>query len=124
MDVHRLPRGLPGALTFAHQAFELLAGSGIIGQRHVGLVPAAALAIAADAGCVAATADRDREWDRLLALAAATALAAPPLHYTLFPWRLRWGLPVLTEAEGLRGIREEAGRNPQWWNRAWRNQLP
>ena len=31
-------------------------------------------------------------------------MAAPALHYTLFPWRLRFGLPVLEEAEGLKGL--------------------
>ena len=51
-----------------------------------------------------ATALADRRWDRALALGAGTAMAAPALHYTLFPWRVRFGLPVLEEAEGLEGL--------------------
>jgi hypothetical protein len=94
---------LPGVLTAAHQLVELTAGSGLIGQRHLGLGPAAALALLADGACVALAHDPRRRWDRFLAVAAGTAVAAPGLHYTLFPWRLRWGLPVLVEPEALRG---------------------
>jgi hypothetical protein len=93
---------LPGVLTAAHQLVELSAGSGIIGQRHVGLGPAVALSLLADGACVVLAHQR-RRWDRTLAIAAGTALAAPALHYTLFPWRWRGGVPVLVEAEGLRG---------------------
>ena len=46
----------------------------------------------------------DGRWDRALAVGAGTAMAAPVLHYTLFPWRLRFGVPVLEEAEGLKGL--------------------
>ncbi|MEW6472826.1 MAG: hypothetical protein AB1679_11195 [Actinomycetota bacterium] len=86
-----------------HQAFELAAGSGVIGQRHIGLTPAAAVAASTDVAWVAAAVADDRRWGRMLAVGAGAALAAPVLHYTLFPWRVRRGLPVLVEAEGLRG---------------------
>lgn len=104
MNSRRARLGLPGVMTAAHQALELGFGSGIIGQRHVGLAPAVALAVLADAGEVALALDR-RRWDRTLAIAAGTAVAAPALHFTLFPWRLRFGVPVLDEAEGLHGGR-------------------
>ena len=78
------------------------AGSGIIGQHRVGLPAAATLSILADAGW-AAMGLGDRRWQRALAVGAGTAMAAPALHYTLFPWQLRFGLPVLEEAEGLEG---------------------
>lgn len=103
MSSRRVLLSLPGALTAGHQLVELGAGSGVIGQRHVGLVPAASLSLLTDAVWVAA-ALRDRgRWERAMAVGAGTAMAAPVLHYTLFPWRLRFGVPVLVEAEGLRG---------------------
>ena len=98
-----LPRALPAVITAGHQLLELCAGSGIIGQHRVGLPGAAALALMVDAGWVAMAVD-DHRWDRALAVGAGTAMAAPVLHYTLFPWRLRFGLPVLDEAEGLKGL--------------------
>lgn len=90
-------------MTASHQVLELCVGSGVIGQHRVGLPAAATLSILADAGWVAMARD-DHRWDRVLALGAGTAIAAPALHYTLFPWRLRFGLPILKEAEGLKGI--------------------
>lgn len=104
VDSRRARLALPGVMTAAHQALELGFGSGVIGQRHVGLAPAVALAVLADAGEVALALDR-RRWDRTLAMAAGTAVAASALHFTLFPWRLRFGVPVLEEAEGLQGGR-------------------
>ena len=102
MPSHVQGRALPPLMTAAHQLFELCAGSGVIGQRRVGLPGAATLSIVVDAGWLA-MALADRRWDRALAVGAGTAMAAPVLHYTLFPWRLRFGLPVLEEAEGLEG---------------------
>ena len=93
---------LPAAMTAAHQVLELCAGSGVIGQHRVGLPAAASLSMLVDVGW-AAMALGDRRWDRALAMGAGTAIAAPALHYTLFPWRIRFGLPVLEEAEGLDG---------------------
>ncbi len=75
----------------------------MIGQHRVGLPTAAALSVLADVGWVAMALDH-RGWDRALAVGAGTALAAPALHYTLFPWRLRFGVPVLAEAEGQHGL--------------------
>ena len=161
---------LPGAATAGHQLLELCLGSGVIGQHRVGLPAATALSLMVDGGWVA-MALAQRRWDRAVALGAGTAIAAPVLHYTLFPWRLRFGVPVLEEAEGQHGvaliayqvvlyvwglsgvaatrqlpkstrpwtlagmavalgfrqlasshltwIRQEARRNPRWWNRAW-----
>ena len=94
---------LPGATTAAHQLVELCLGSGVIGQHRVGLPAATALSFMVDAGWVAMALDH-RDWHRGLALAAGTAIAAPALHYTLFPWRLRFGVPVMEEAEGQHGL--------------------
>jgi hypothetical protein len=38
-----------------------------------------------------------------LAMGAGAAMAAPALHYRRSPWQLRFGLPILEEAEGLEG---------------------
>ena len=98
----RLRRCLPGLATSAHQVFELAVGSGVIGQARVGLPAATALSALLDAAWVAAALDRRRGWDRLLSAGAGAALAAPALHFSLFPWSLSHGVPVLSEAEGLR----------------------
>lgn len=97
-----LTRALPGFATSAHQLFELLAGSGVIGQARVGLPAAAGASALLDAAWIAAAMDRER-WDRTLAAGAGMAVVAPVLHYTLFPSTLRRGLPTLLEAEGLDG---------------------
>ena len=94
---------LPAATTAGHQLVELCLGSGVIGQHRVGLPTAAALSILADTGWAAMALDA-RGWHRSLAFGAGTAIAAPALHYTLFPWRLRFGVPVLDEAEGQHGL--------------------
>ena len=94
---------LPGVATAGHQLMELCVGSGVIGQHRVGLSAATLLSIGVDAGWVAMALDH-RRWDRALAIGAGTAIAAPALHYTLFPWRVRFGVPVLEEAEGQRGL--------------------
>ncbi len=85
-----------------HQLLELCLGSGVIGQHRVGLPAATTLSLVVDAGWVAMALDQ-RGWDRALALDAGTAIAARVLHYTLFPWRIGFGVPVLEEAEGQRG---------------------
>lgn len=103
MSSREVVLSLPGALTAGHQLVELCAGSGVIGQRHVGLLPAASLSMLTDALLVAAALEGRGRWETAVAVGAGTAMAAPVLHYTLFPWRLRLGLPVLVEAEGLRG---------------------
>ena len=99
-SAHR--RALPAVMTAAHQLLELSTGSGIIGQHRVGLPAAATVSILTDAGW-AAMALGDRGWERALAVGAGAP--TPPLarHCTLFPWRLRFGLPILEEAEGLEG---------------------
>ena len=86
-------------MTFLHQAVELALGTGVIGQSAVGLGPAVAASLALDGGWVA-TAARGRA-DRILAYLAGIAVGVPVLHFTLWPWDRRAGLPVLREAEGL-----------------------
>ena len=88
-----------GLLTAVHQAVELGFGTGVIGQSAAGLAPAIAASVAFDAGWVAAA--RRGRADRTLGFLAGVAVGVPVIHFTLWPWKLRKGLPVLTEAEGL-----------------------
>lgn len=91
---------LAGAGTTAHQVLELALGTGIIGQAQAGFPGAIAASTLMDAGWLIA-ATRERPPERLLAFGAGVAMATPALHFTLWPWRVRRGVPVLTEAEGL-----------------------
>lgn len=89
-----------GAMTAAHQIFELAAGTGVIGQAQVGLPGAIAASVALDGGWMLA-ARRERPPERLLAFLAGVAMGVPLVHFTLWPWTARGGVPRLTEAEGL-----------------------
>jgi hypothetical protein len=91
---------LAGAATTTHQVLELALGTGIIGQAQAGFPGALAASTLMDVSWIAA-ARRDHPPERLLAFGAGVAIATPLLHFTLFPWETRRGLPVLTEAEGL-----------------------
>jgi hypothetical protein len=91
---------LAGSMTTTHQALELALGTGIIGQAQAGFTGALAASTAMDAGWLFAATRKDPP-ERLLAFSAGVAIMTPVLHFTLFPWQLRRGLPVLTQAEGL-----------------------
>ena len=89
-----------GLLTFVHQAVELALGTGVIGQAQLGLPAAIAASLVSDGAWVAAAARR-RPPDAALAFGAGVAIGVPITHFTLWPWRLRRGVPLLVEAEGL-----------------------
>jgi hypothetical protein len=91
----------------AHHAFELGAGTGLIFQPELGLGGAAALWGTWFPAWVAAARWGSRRWDRPLAFGAGMSVGAVVLHYRLWAWERRRGLPWLTEAEGLR--REQLG---------------
>lgn len=85
----------------AHHGFELGAGVGLVFQPELGL-PGSALLWAALVGAdLAVTAPRSSGADRVRAAAAGLALAGVAVHYVVWPWELRRGLPRLQEAEGL-----------------------
>lgn len=84
-----------------HHAFELAAGVGLILQRELGL-PQALSVWAIGLPGVAVLSLRRPNWSAgPLALAVGASLAAVATHYTLWPWRVRFGVPYLTDAEGL-----------------------
>lgn len=41
------------------------------------------------------------DWDRVLAAANGSFQALAAQHYLSWPWRLRYGIPILTDAESL-----------------------
>jgi hypothetical protein len=55
---------------------------------------------------VALAARGSRRWDKLLALWSGAALGGVVVHFLLWPWRRdQVGIPILTEAEGIRASR-------------------
>ncbi len=89
-------------LTAAHHGFELASGVGLVLQPELGLVPACALWGTQIPVWISLAGRPDRRWDRLLAVWSGAAVAGAFVHFLLWPWRrARWGVPVLTEAEGL-----------------------
>jgi hypothetical protein len=88
-----------GALTALHQAVEFAFGTGVIGQSAVGLGPAMAASTVFDAGWIWLA--RRSSAERTLAFLAGIAIGVPALHFTLWPWESRAGLPILIDAEGL-----------------------
>jgi hypothetical protein len=82
-----------------HYAFELGGGSGLFLQRRIGLGGAAVL-WASLLSAWMALARRGRA-PRLLAAAAGSALSTAVLHFDVWPWSVRHGLPLLEQAEGF-----------------------
>jgi hypothetical protein len=93
------------ALTFvgalAHHAFELSRGVGLVFQPELGLIGASAFWGIVFPGSILISARGSSRWDRLLAFSVGANLAAALLHFTLWPWDMRKGLPTLVDAEGL-----------------------
>lgn len=89
-----------GAGTTAHQALELAAGTGVIGAGVLGFPGATAASIALNTVWLTA-ATRNRPPHRVLAALTGIAIGVPLLHFTIWPWERRRGVPVLTSAEGL-----------------------
>ena len=87
--------------TAAHHAFELGSGVGLVLQPELGLAGSLALWGGVLPALATASARGSSRWDAPLAFANGSALAGAAVHYTLWPWTVRRGLPVLTEAEGL-----------------------
>lgn len=87
--------------TAAHHGFELNAGVGLVFQPYLGLPGAIACWATNLPFLFWAAARGDERFDKPLAFASGAALGGMSVHYTIWPWRARAGLPWLTEAEGL-----------------------
>jgi hypothetical protein len=92
---------LATAGTAAHHGFELASGVGLVFQPQLGLPGALALWATALPGLATASARGSSRWDPPLAFANGAGLAGAAVHFTLWPWAVRAGVPMLTEAEGL-----------------------
>ena len=88
--------------TAAHHSFELGNGVGLVWQPELGLGGAGGLWVVQLGLWSWMAARGGRRWDRGLAMLAGSGIAGVVVHFTLWPWkRNRFGIPVLTEAEGL-----------------------
>jgi hypothetical protein len=85
----------------AHHGFELNAGVGLVFQPWMGLAGSVAYWTANLPFLLWAAARGGDRFDKPLAFANGTALAGAAVHFAIWPWHVRRGLPVLTEAEGL-----------------------
>lgn len=85
--------------TGAHFLFELGGGSGLFLQRWLGLGGAASFWASLLAAWMT-LAHRGRA-PRLLAMAAGSAVGTVVLHFDVWPWSVRRGLPLLEQAEGF-----------------------
>ena len=89
--------------TAAHHSFELGKGVGLVLQPELGLRGATALWSALFSTAIGASLWGSEKWDRALSFGVGMNLGAAAIHFLLWPWELRNGLPVLTEAESLQG---------------------
>ena len=89
------------AATAAHHGYELAAGVGLVFQPFLGLPGSLALWGATLPALGYGAARGGRRWEPALANAVGAGLAGAVVHFTIWPWRLRRGIPMLTDAEGL-----------------------
>jgi len=85
----------------AHHGFELGNGVGLVFQPELGLGGAIALWSAAVGVDVGLASRRSGGGGRLRAAGAGISLAGVLVHYVVWPWKLRNGIPHLQSAEGL-----------------------
>lgn len=103
MRLERPFHTLTAFATMAHHAFELGAGVGLVFQPQLGLAGSSVLwGAGLPAWAVVAARGRSTAWEWPLGFAAGMSLGGAALHYVLWPWVGRAGLPYLTQAEGLR----------------------
>jgi hypothetical protein len=87
--------------TFAHHAFEVRSGVGLVFEPFLGRRGAIALWSLILPGYVAGGVTG--RTPQLTALSNGMSLSGALVHYVLWPWELRGPLPTLTEAEGMTG---------------------
>ncbi len=88
--------------TAAHHTFEVRAGVGLVFEPFIGRRGAIALwAIGLPAWAIAAWLGEGKAVERWLALNNGAGLGGGIVHYVVWPWELRGGIPQLVEAEGM-----------------------
>jgi hypothetical protein len=87
--------------TAAHHGYELWAGVGLVFQPFLTLPGSVALWATSLPALLFGAARGGRRWNGVLANAVGAGMAGAVVHYSLWPWEVRRGLPALTEAEGL-----------------------
>ena len=87
--------------TAAHHGYELRAGVGLVFQPFLTLPGSVGLWATSLPALLYGAARGGRRWDAPLANAAGAGLAGALVHFTIWPWEWRAGVPTLTEAEGL-----------------------
>jgi len=85
----------------AHHGMELASGIGVPGEPLIGRRPAVLAWGAVLPLQLAVASFGERRWDRVLAAANGSFQALALQHYLSWRWRLRCGIPTLTDAEGL-----------------------
>jgi hypothetical protein len=100
-DVRRPFHALTFVGALGHHVFELSRGVGLVFQPELGLIGACALWGIVFPGSILVSTRGSSRWDRLLTFSVGANLAAALLHFTLWPWEMRKGVPTLIEAEGL-----------------------
>jgi hypothetical protein len=100
--VRRPLHALTAVATAAHHGFELAAGTGLVFQPYIGLRGASVLWTIGLPGWFAAAARGSRAWDRPLAFLAGLSIGGAAVHFSLWPWERKAGIPLLMEAEGLK----------------------
>ncbi len=97
---------LAAACTAAHHIFELSNGVGLVLQPELGLPGSIALWGAQIPAWAFMAARGDKRWDGVLAFACGASVAGASVHFMIWPWRRSpLGVPLLTEAEGLKSSR-------------------
>ena len=105
-SVRRPWTALAAVATAAHHGFELSNGIGLVWQPELGLARASALWGTEIPIWIALAARGDKRWDKALAAGSGANIASVLVHFLLWPSRRsRLGLPILTEAEGLKKSR-------------------
>ena len=92
---------LTAGTTALHHGFEVNAGVGLVWEPFVGRRGALLLWGTGLPAWAAMALSGDERFDRPLALNNGLALAGGIVHFVLWPWELRRGVPALTEAEGM-----------------------
>lgn len=87
--------------TASHHGFELGKGVGLVLQPELGLVGASAFWTAVLGASIGVSLRGSSRWDKALSFGIGANVGAAMIHFILWPWELRNGVPVLTEAEGL-----------------------